>query len=318
MATLLDGLISSYTKQFHNKKLMLGLSGGVDSVVLLYLLVQLRQQFSFTLDAIHINHGISENTQEWEHFCIKLCNSLHVTLHLSHHKVLKSGGESLENNARNIRYNVFSRLNTDIIVLAHHKNDQIETMLSQIIRGSDIHNIASMNYISTRGDKVFWRPLLNCTRNQIEQYALTNSITHIEDESNYNTKYLRNFIRHQLLPSMVNWDTNVINKLNNIVVQMQDTSHLLDELAQEDLFTCLFSTNTISVEKFNLLSKLRQVNMLNFFIRSKNLAIPSQKKIVEFCRQVNNSAWDRQPKLTITNKYYLLKNKNQIYVKFND
>ncbi len=193
------------------------LSGGVDSVVLLHTLNQIRNLQNIKLKAIHINHGISSNALMWQNFCQELCTKLAIPLSIIQGKITKNGGESLENNARNFRYQAFSNESNTIITLAHHQNDQIETMLSQIFRGSDLHNIASMKTISQKQQTIFWRPLLNVTKLQILDYAKQFNLNFVDDESNLDKKYLRNFIRHEIMPSLNSWDNHIETKLLNVL-----------------------------------------------------------------------------------------------------
>lgn len=315
MNDLLDEMASHYSKLLQGKsRITIGLSGGVDSVVLLYLLSKMRMTVAIQLEAVHINHGISANASKWERFCIDLCASLDVKLLVFSHTIRKGGGESLENNARQARYKDFSSLDCDIIALAHHQNDQIETMLSQLLRGSDLHNIAAMPYLYSKFGKLFWRPLLNVRRFEIELFARQAILSHIEDESNDNKIFLRNFVRHSLLPELIKWDKNVLNKLCRVTKQMQDIANLLDEVGHEDLQNCMLSEDEFSLILvfFKQLSIKRQINLLNCYIRKNNLPLPSQNQVKEFCRQAATAAWDKRPELKINEDYFLLKCKDKI------
>ena len=177
----------------------IGLSGGVDSIVLLHILKTISTYKNFKLSAIHVNHGISFDAKNWELFCQEQCNLMDIQLNIYQSKVTKNGGDSLENNARIARYGYFLNNEAKVINLAHHKKDQIETVLSQILRGSDLHNIASMQHISRKQGKIFVRPLLDISRDDIENYAREFNLQYINDDSNQDTTYLRNFIRHRVL-----------------------------------------------------------------------------------------------------------------------
>ena len=198
----------------------LALSGGIDSVVLLHILSRVSHELNFKLSAIHIHHGLSPNAESWTEFCRELCLKLNVELTIVRHTVTRTGGESLENNARKIRYAAFTQSNADVMILAHHQNDQIESVLSQIMRGSDLHNIAGMRELSTKGQQTYWRPLLNVTRHAIEDYAGEFDLSYITDESNFDTSYLRNFIRHDILPRLLKFDTNMGSKILKLPQQL--------------------------------------------------------------------------------------------------
>lgn len=293
----------------------IALSGGIDSVVLLNILVNIKKIKPLIFNAIHINHNISQNSNDWEKFCKNLCIKLNVPLFTNHYTIIKSGGESLENKARNARYNSFKKLDSQVIILAHHQNDQIETMLSQIFRGSNLHNIAAMQNLSSKQNKTFWRPLLNISRQEIEAYASEHDLPYINDESNFDTKYLRNFVRHDVLPILKRWDKDITRKLLNVNSQLQNALELIDEVSKLDLAFTTNNSEIINLEKFKTISFSRQCNLISYFITNNNIPLPSEKMIKEFTRQAIQSSWDKSPKLLLTNNSNLIKQKNDIYIK---
>ena len=357
---ILDNLPQECTLTTNNCYII-GLSGGVDSVVLLHLFKLLQNEYGFNLQAIHVNHNISVNASTWQDFCEKLCHELHIPLTTFQHTITRNGGESLENNARKLRYQSFTEFYTKlpptvmkqlkpIIVLAHHQDDQIETILSQIFRGSDLHNISAMKPISTKiitpdaHDnpnnnanvhinstniyQLFWRPLLNITKSEILDYATEHKLQHIEDESNSDTTYLRNFLRKDILPRLQSWDPHINNKILKFNHYTKTAIALIDEIAQTDLLATTkikpheatkigalkATTMVIDVIKFKQLSATRQHNLISHFILLCQIALPSDNQIHEFCRQVNNSAWDRSPELKLSDTYSIKKHKNKIII----
>jgi tRNA(Ile)-lysidine synthase len=302
MRQLLDQLTAGYAKFFRNKTLfLLGLSGGMDSVLLLNLFAKLRQQLLIEVSAVHVNHGISANADNWEQFCVKACQQLNIPLEVSRVTVNKLGGESLENNARQLRYAAFKNYPEHVVVLAHHQNDQVETLISQLLRGSDIHNLAAMTDLSTRNGQLYWRPLLSTPRQEIESLVAKYKLQYIEDESNQDTSYLRNFVRHQLLPLILSWDTTVFSKLIGVTNQLQQTTQLLDEIALADFNQVKTGGDKImlDVDKFTQLTSSRQINLLSYYIHLYKFKLPSRKKIIEFVRQVNFARWDKKPSLIL-------------------
>src|SRR5688500_11835131 len=165
--------------------LAVGLSGGVDSVVLLDVLVPLSTQMEFSLSAVHVNHGISVHAEEWSGFCAELCQFQGIPLHIARVKIGQKAGESLEAAARDARYRVFGRLKADYIVLAQHLDDQAETLLLQLFRGAGVKGLGGMpvvRYLDPKdalsahlaGEPVparrprLLRPLLETSRREIE------------------------------------------------------------------------------------------------------------------------------------------------------
>ncbi|MCE3269595.1 MAG: tilS, partial [Burkholderiales bacterium] len=199
--------VTQSSKLLASQNICIGLSGGIDSIVLLHILKHITPQIN--LSAVHINHNISANAKMWSKFCQEFCYSLNIPLHVENVNFNRHGGESLENLARIARYKVLLQAPADIIALAHHQDDQVETTLSQLLRGSDLHNIAGMHMVSNKQDKILWRPLLDISKAQIEEYAVLFGLKYINDESNLDTRFLRNFIRHDVLPLLTSWDKHV-------------------------------------------------------------------------------------------------------------
>jgi tRNA(Ile)-lysidine synthase len=298
--------------------IIIGLSGGVDSTVLLNLLYHIRKLSpSLKLKAVHVNHNLSNNAKSWENFCIDLCNKLDIPIDVYQVNIEKIGGESLENIARLKRYEIFAKYSDSIIVLAHHNNDQIETLISQIVRGSDIHNIAGMRQLSYKYNLAIYRPLIQISKAIIENYAKVNALDFIIDESNKNQNFLRNFIRLTVLPLLIDYDKNIMVKLNNLSQLLQDNCDLIDELASFDYMNIaeLENEQVILVSKLLELSYLRQINVINFFLKQNALLKVSQHQIKEFIRQVSSCTWDKKPSIKLAKNIYLIKDKNLIFIR---
>lgn len=300
-------IINDWPSQFDGHlHYCIGLSGGVDSVVLLDLLIKAQQVKLFQLSAIHVNHNISPNAQLWQQFCIELCQKYFINLISSSVYVQKIGGEGLENSARKLRYQEYAKTDADVIILAHHQDDQIETMLSQIMRGSNLHNSAGMLPVNQRGQQYFWRPLLDVSKLAINDYAMQNQLQHIEDESNNDNQYLRNFLRNQIIPQLEKFDPQVKTKLCKTVSELQNITALSDELAQLDYTTCATEIQALHRQEFINLSPLRQQNLLAYYIQQQNIALPSQKRIIEFIRQVQSFKNGRKPTLILNQSHTLI------------
>lgn len=293
----------------------IGLSGGIDSVVLLHLFHQIAQHKPIKLSAIHVNHGISTNANLWTNFCQELCDGLNITLYTSYVKFQKIGGEGLENSARKLRYQEYTKSAADVIVLAHHQDDQVETMLSQIMRGSNIHNSAGMLATMTKQNKHYWRPLLNYSKEDIYSYSLKHNLSNVEDESNQDNHYLRNFLRNQIIPQLVNFDQHIKTKLLQSIHQLQKTNALIDEIAELDFNQLSNNLNqSINRIKFTNLSLLRQENVLVHYIAKHNLPLPSQKKLQEFIRQINTARLDRHPQINLSNNSKIIATTGEIQI----
>lgn len=298
-------LVKQVIKQYQSllsehTHLCVGLSGGVDSVVLLHLLHQIKDTHNFILSAIHVNHGISMQAGSWAQFCQQLCQKLNIPLSIANLAVTKKPGTGLENTARKFRYQEYAKFKDRVIVLAHHQDDQIETMLSQLMRGSDIHNIAAMRLIHERCGQIFWRPLLDISKEDLLNYAQENKLVHINDDSNANNQYLRNYLRNKILPGLFDYDPHYQDKMLGSLDSIQRNVTLSDEVAASDLLLCQVDPNSLALEPFNQLSSLRQLNLLQYFIRKANLPLPSHRQLSEFCRQVITAKADRHPQLQLS------------------
>ena len=224
------GLNQSHTKI---KSMTVALSGGVDSVVLLHLLHSLQKKHRFTLNAIHIHHGLSKNADKWVKFCEKLCRDLSVPLDVNYVKLPQKKSLGIEGEARRLRYEKLLQSKSDLIVLAHHEDDQAETFLLQLIRGAGVKGLSSMAHFD--GARKLWRPLLNASRMDIEKYAKTHKLKWIEDESNQNIDFDRNFIRSNVLPILKNRFNHIIKVISRSSAHLAEAQNLLDDLAKLDL-----------------------------------------------------------------------------------
>src|SRR3990167_4452206 len=184
-----------------HSSILIGLSGGADSVVLLHLLQQLAPRFSWRLSALHVHHGISPNADAWADFCAGLCAQHAIPLHIEHIDIAPLREHGIEAAARKLRHAAFARQACDFVALAHHADDQAETLLLQLLRGAGVKGASAMPLLAGReGSPSLLRPLLRCSRREILDYAAAYDLRWIEDESNADDSYPRNFLRRRVLP----------------------------------------------------------------------------------------------------------------------
>ncbi len=181
-------------------RVAVALSGGMDSVSLLHAAAVLATEFPVALSALHVNHGLSPNARRWESFCRALCRDLQVPLIVRRVRVGTARGRGLEAAARDARRAVFAAARVDTVVLAHHRDDQAETVLLNLLRGAGPRGASGMRPLSTAGDVALARPLLEIGREEIAAYAAAQDLAWIEDESNLDEGLRRNFIRHSVGP----------------------------------------------------------------------------------------------------------------------
>ena len=177
--------------------LLLGLSGGVDSVVLLHLLAQLSPRFSWKLSAMHVHHGISVHAGSWAAFCSELCAKYSIPLQIERVDITPLRDMGIEAAARQLRHAALARQKVDFIALAHHRDDQAETLLLQLLRGAGVRGASAMPLLKPRkGAPSLLRPLLDITRSELEAYASEHGLRWVEDDSNEDVSYPRNVFRH--------------------------------------------------------------------------------------------------------------------------
>ena len=297
------------------KSMTVALSGGIDSVVLLHLLYELQKKYRFTLNAIHVHHGLSKNADKWVKFCEKLCTQLSVPLDVYYVKLPQKKSLGIEGEARRLRYEKLLQSKSDLVVLAHHADDQAETFLLQLIRGAGVKGLSSMAHFDDT--RKLWRPLLNASRINIEKYAKQQKLKWIEDESNLNTDFDRNFVRSKVLPILKNRFTHIIKVISRSSAHLAEAQDLLDDLAKLDLKSYLKSNNykhILQVKSFNNLSLSRAKNALRYWLEMNDQLMPSKDLLNELLRQVLTAKKDAELKIELSKDYEIRRYKDEIYL----
>jgi tRNA(Ile)-lysidine synthase len=297
--------------------LVVALSGGMDSVVLLDLLIPLSVQMRFSLSAIHVHHGISANADTWTEFCRDLCHSRNISLKISKVKIRREPGVSLEAAAREERYRIFRELNADYVALAQHLDDQAETLLLQLLRGAGVKGLSAMPvaramqfeiegrvsagraFAPHTGPKLL-RPLLDVPRREIEEYAREHALQWVTDESNEEASFDRNFLRHEIFPLLEERFPAYRTTLMRASRHMAEASALLDELAERDSRTCA-KPGELHVEDLRKLSFPRAKNLLRYILVQHGAILPSTVKLEEMLRQLLSVARDAKLQLVFGN-----------------
>jgi tRNA(Ile)-lysidine synthase len=179
-----------------------GFSGGADSTALLHALHELTPEHSTGIKALHINHGIQAESDDWEVHCRNFCQQRNIEFLCLTVNVNIKGGSGPEAEARKARYSAVEKLMAigDIFLTAHHREDQAETLLLNLMRGSGIDGLAGMPETRPLGRGILARPLLGFPMQSLRDYLLSVNVPWLEDPSNTDESYDRNFVRHQLLP----------------------------------------------------------------------------------------------------------------------
>jgi tRNA(Ile)-lysidine synthase len=272
--------------------ILVGLSGGVDSVVLLHLLHELSARFSWQLAALHVHHGISRNADEWARFCADLCARHHIPLRVEHVDIAPLRAHGIEAAARKLRHEVLSSQPCDFVALAHHADDQAETMLLQLLRGAGVRGASAMPFHARRaGSPDLLRPLLHCSRQEILGYAAAHRLHWIEDESNADDNYPRNFLRHRVLPLLGERFPAYRDTLSRSAQHFAEAGNLLDELAQQDAAQTL-EGDTLAVAALQALSQSRAKNLLRYFLHGLGAPMPQAVQLDDMLQQLCNARDD--------------------------
>ena len=306
------GLTQSHKKI---KSMTVALSGGIDSVVLLHLLNALQKKYHFALHATHVHHGLSQNADMWVKFCEKLCAKLSIPLDVHHIKLPQKKSLGIEGEARRLRYEKLLQSKSDLVALAHHEDDQAETFLLQLIRGAGVKGLSSMAHFDEH--RRLWRPLLNRSKSDMKKYAKQHKLTWIEDESNQNINFDRNFIRLKILPILKNRFNHIIKVISRSTSHLAEAQDLLDDLAKIDLKKHLKSyiyTNKINVNTINRLSFSRAKNILRYWLEMNDQLMPSKDHLDELLRQVLHAKKDAELKIDLTKDYEIRRYQDEIYI----
>jgi tRNA(Ile)-lysidine synthase len=279
---------------FPGAKLVLGLSGGMDSVVLLEVLHRLAGPLGFRLSCVHVNHGISPNAPRWAAFCARRCKRHGIVLALHRVDFEPYRAEGVEAAARRARYQVYARQDADFVVLAQHLDDQAETLLLQLLRGAGVKGGAAMPLLRDQeaGTNVkracapaILRPMLAVSRRQIEAYARANKLTWVEDESNADTGYDRNFLRHRVLPVMAKAFPGYRETLSRAAGHLAEASQILDELAEADAKLAV-TGNKLVLAELRDIGMARTKNLVRWLLLRQGGAAPAADRLREGVRQL--------------------------------
>ncbi len=266
----------------------------MDSVVLLHLLHSLAPRFEWRLSALHVHHGISPNADVWANFCTELCARYGIPLHIERVDIAPLRADhGIEAAARKLRHAAFTRQDCDCVALAHHADDQVETLLLQLLRGAGIKGIAAMPLFkpATAHAPATLRPLLDIPRSTLLEYAQQHSLQWVEDESNADDRYPRNFLRHRLLPLLEQRFPAYRDTLPRSAQHFAEASELLDELAQQDA-QGLAMDATLDVSRLRELSMSRAKNLLRYFLHRQNAPMPQAAQLDDMLRQLRDARED--------------------------
>jgi len=269
---------------------LIAYSGGLDSHVLLHKMALLRSQHpELQLRAVHVHHGLNQQADAWAVHCKSICDALEIPFLLLKVTISREAGESLEALARHKRYHAISACLAaeECLLTAHTQDDQAETLLLQLLRGAGPKGLAAMPMKKPFAHSLLLRPLLNQTRASLQAYAEENQLHWVEDDSNQDTGFDRNYLRHRVMPLLKERWPAALNNLTRSASHCADAAHLLETFASQDLLSLQGTVeNTLSVSALLSLSEERRCNALRHWFRTRGYRVPSTKQLQQLEQDV--------------------------------
>lgn len=299
----LTGLVEQSTNPvsfsgINSVRFIVAYSGGLDSHVLLHLL----QSTPFNCLAIYIDHGLQEASKPWSDHCASVCQQLNVPFQSISVNAQPDKGESLEASARTARYQALAEQMQvgDILLTAQHLQDQSETLLLQMLRTAGPAGLAAMPVSKAFSNGLHLRPLLSIERAELETYASQHQLQWVEDPSNVDQRYDRNFFRQSIFPLLKNRWPSINQTLANVSGLQAEAAELMDDLAAVDAQT-LIEGNQLTICHLLKLSPARQRNIIRYWLRQCQLDAPTAKRLKEILGSMITAAADKMPVVNWSN-----------------
>ncbi|MEP7155742.1 MAG: tRNA lysidine(34) synthetase TilS [Betaproteobacteria bacterium] len=301
-----------------SRRICVGLSGGLDSISLLHVLAALRDKSAFALSALHVHHGLSPNADAWAAFCQSFCASRNIPLLVTRVTLDRNAPGGIEALARAQRYAAFNEVDADFIALAQHADDQAETVLHQLLRGTGLKGMAGMGETrQLRDGLTLLRPFLSVARSDIEAYAQEHGLKWIEDESNTDTQYTRNFLRLEVMPQLAARFPHYRESFARAGRHASEADEMLAALAAIDL---KWDGKTAFADLLDTLPSMRQVNALYHWLQWMRPAglgesvIPSRAQLATWAGQLFRETPTDKPHQAGGHDFVIRRRKNVLFL----
>ncbi len=294
-----DVLQNTIYDEKNSRVVWVAYSGGVDSHVLLHALVSLRQHCKFTLSAIHIHHGLNAKASDWQRHCELVCQALDVELSV-HALNMSPSQENLEACARELRYHYFSSLLQpgDYLLTGHHQDDQAETVVLQLLRGAGPKGMSAMPVSSVLGQGMLLRPFLNISRAELVEYAQQHQLIWIDDDSNQNTRFSRNFIRQEIMPLLKQRWPSAVETIARSAKHCAESEKIVDEYTQPLFNQCVLANNALSMTQLKSLTPIQQKHVVRHWLSHLNYSLPNEDKLANLLHVFLTAHQDKNPMVT--------------------
>lgn len=316
----MDNLNHNYIKEIVKKnllstsknKFLIAISGGIDSMLLLKILYLISNESKFSFRAIHINHNISANSKEMEHCCIKSCNK--YSIHLEVKNIYMDKKNNIEDRLREKRYEILLNHtdNDESLLIGHHEDDQIETFMYRLIRGSSPKGLSSIKKISNRDKKLLCRPLLSIRKDTIVNAAKFYNLEFVNDITNSDLSYDRNYIRNKIIPNIRNrW--NHFNKAICHTINLQQDYTVIAQEYCSNIYDSIIINEKLCIRKLNTFSSHIHSIFIKYWI-SKTLNYDlSKNETLSLMKIINNNNND-YPRYILKNNTSIIRYDNQLYI----
>ncbi len=318
--------IEKYNLIQNGDKIVIGVSGGPDSICLLHILNSLKEKYNLQLFVAHVNHQIRENAKIDEEYVVDFCKKINVPVYVKHVNVINISKQqkiSTEEAGRNERYaffdEVLNKTNSNKIAIAHNSNDKAETVLMNILRGS---GISGLKGIEPKRDNKYIRPLIETSREEIEEYCSKNHLEPRHDESNDENIYNRNKIRNIVIPYIKKeFNNNIINTINRLSEVAIEESEYINKIIENEYnnicVKCEADLIQLDLKKFNNLDIVLKRRMILYTIyklqhHTKGIEKTNVEDIIKLCsNNIGNKFLIPEKGLKV-----LVKNRNILFIKY--
>ena len=292
--------IQSWLDRAKRRPVFVGYSGGLDSQVLLHALC--RASSPEQVIALHVNHGISDHADDWQSHCEHHCLELGCRF-VAGRVSVKSTGQGLEAAARDERYRLFDEqvATGHSLWLAHHLDDQLETFMLRLLRGAGLHGLTAMQAESERSGYRLLRPFLDLPRADLEAYARTHRLDWIEDDSNTDTRFDRNYLRHDILPRLEHRWPSYRHTLNRSLGQLNQAAKQQQHQLEQALDHRLAHDGAFKAVQLDDWPDDQVLSLLHLWLRQQGIRPPSEALIHRILHDVVRAQPDAQPQVRIGN-----------------
>jgi tRNA(Ile)-lysidine synthase len=275
-------------------RLMVAFSGGLDSTVLLHALA-MQPELAHKLCAVHIHHGLSPHASGWQQHVEHFCEQHRISL-VIHHLTL-SAQSNIEEEARLARLRVFDAMldEQDGLLLAHHQDDQAETLLLQLCRGSGVDGLSGVPSQRALGKGQLLRPFLALSKKTLKAYAVAHQLRWVDDESNADVRFSRNLLRHQILPLLQKQWPAVVQSIATCASHCQQARSNLEDLARMDCSDLAKAQDFLDLLPLAALNDARLSNVLRVWLMSRGARAPSTSTVERLLHEVIRVPSDKMP-----------------------